>query len=83
MFRGLCVCLLDITMSCAKKAKPIKMLFGMWTRVGPRNHEWRVRLEYPQGMGNLGACNAAFHQIFLPFFLNLQPDHNKKQTSNN
>ena len=24
--------------SCAKTAQPIEMLFGMWTRVGPRNH---------------------------------------------
>jgi len=24
--------------SCAKTAKPIKMLFGMWTWVGQRNH---------------------------------------------
>ena len=25
-------------MSCAKTAEPIKMLFGMWTWVGPRKH---------------------------------------------
>jgi len=37
-----CVCLcvavslFDITMSCAKMAEPIEMLFGMWTRMSPR-----------------------------------------------
>jgi len=25
-------------MSCAKMAEPIEMLFGVWTRVGPRKH---------------------------------------------
>jgi len=36
---ALCVCLLDIAMSCAKTDEPIDMLlFGMWTRVEPRNH---------------------------------------------
>jgi len=24
--------------SCAKMAEPIKVPFGLWTRVGPRNH---------------------------------------------
>ena len=38
MVRDLCVCLLDITMSCAKTSEPIEMPFGVWTRVGPRNH---------------------------------------------
>jgi len=37
MFRGppvcLCVCLLDITVSCAKTDERINMLFGLWTRV--------------------------------------------------
>ena len=34
---ALCVCLLDIAMSCAKTDEPIDMLlFGMWTRVEPR-----------------------------------------------
>jgi len=36
---ALCVCLLDIATSCAKTDEPIDMLlFGMWTRVEPRNH---------------------------------------------
>jgi len=39
MQRGLCVdCLLVKTISCAKMAEPIEMPFGMWTRVGQRNH---------------------------------------------
>ena len=28
------VCLLDVTVSSTKTAEPIKMLFGMWARVG-------------------------------------------------
>jgi len=32
------VCLLVTTLSCAKAAEPIDMPFGVWTRVGPRNH---------------------------------------------
>jgi len=30
--------LLVTTVSCAKKDELIKMLFGVWTWVGPRNH---------------------------------------------
>jgi len=29
---------LQSAMSCAKTAEPIKMPYGMWTPVGPRNH---------------------------------------------
>jgi len=32
------VYLLDTTMSPAKTDEPIEMLFGLWTRVGQRNH---------------------------------------------
>ena len=32
------VCLLVTTMICAKTSEPIEMLFGVWTRGGPRNH---------------------------------------------
>jgi len=28
----------DSAMSCAKMAELIKMLFGLWTQVGPRKH---------------------------------------------
>jgi len=34
---ALSVCLLDITMSCAKTAEPIKMPLGCRSRVGPGN----------------------------------------------
>ena len=37
-FVCLSVCLLDITMSCAKMAELIERTFGMWTRMGQRNH---------------------------------------------
>ena len=35
---SVCVCLLDITMSCAKMAESVNMPFGVWTWVGPRNY---------------------------------------------
>jgi len=28
----------DTAVSCAKMAEPIEMLFGLWTRVGPRKY---------------------------------------------
>jgi len=34
---GLCVCLLDASVSPAKVDEPIEMPSGLWTRVGPRN----------------------------------------------
>jgi len=37
LFVRLSVCLLGITMCCAKTAKPIDM-FAVWTPVGPSNH---------------------------------------------
>ena len=60
------VSLFDITMSCAKMAEPIEMLFGMWTRMSPR-----VGFPTPQSRGNLGGgkgrpCDAAFSQNSLP-----------------
>jgi len=33
---------------CAKTAEPVEMLFWMWTRVGPRNHEFGDA-QIPQG----------------------------------
>jgi len=33
-----CVCLLDITVSCAETDGPSKMPFGVWTSVGRGNH---------------------------------------------
>jgi len=37
MFRGLFVCLLDTSVSCAKTAEPIEMPFVVRTWVIPRN----------------------------------------------
>jgi len=34
----LSVCLLDTTMSPSETAEPIEMSFGLWTRLGSRNH---------------------------------------------
>ena len=42
LWSGLCVCvfvcLLDITLSCAKMAELIELLFGVWTQVASRKH---------------------------------------------
>jgi len=35
---SVCMCLLVTTVSCAKTAEPVEMPFGVWTRVGRRNH---------------------------------------------
>jgi len=35
---GLSVCRSVTVVSPAKTAEPIDILFGLWTRVGPRNH---------------------------------------------
>ena len=55
------VCLSDglsvTIVSPAKTAEPIEMPFGLWTRVGPRNHvldgvhigaTWQIRLNRPR-----------------------------------
>ena len=36
-------------MSCAKSAEPVKMLFGLWTQMGPRNHVLGGGPDPPQG----------------------------------
>jgi len=33
----LCVCVLDTTVNTTKTAEAIKVPFGMWTRVGPKD----------------------------------------------
>ena len=38
MYHVLSVSLLDTTVNHAKTAEPIEVLFGIWTRMGPRNH---------------------------------------------
>jgi len=35
---SVCLCLSVTIVSPAKAAEPVKMLFVLWTRVGPRNH---------------------------------------------
>jgi len=40
------VCLLDTTTSCAKTAESVEMPFGLYTRVGPRNHTLDVLDSY-------------------------------------
>jgi len=46
---GLSVC---YTSDSAKTAEPIEMAFGLWTRMGPRNHvRWGSRS--PHGKGKL------------------------------
>jgi len=41
------VCVLVTTVGPAKTDKPIKMPFGLWTRVGPRNHSTNYVMEGP------------------------------------
>jgi len=57
-FVCVCVCSLNMAMSCAKTAELIEMPFGVYTRVGPRNHE---AAQIPQGRGNfcMGASGDA------------------------
>ena len=50
MWHGQCICLLATTMSCAETAELIKMSFGVWTRVGPRNYVLGGCF-HPQGKG--------------------------------
>ena len=42
------VYLLITTVSCARMAEPIKMLFGVWTRVGSKIHILGGGLEPPE-----------------------------------
>ena len=47
------VCVLDITMSCAKTAELTRMTFGAWTRVGSENHVLGGGLDLLRGSSNL------------------------------
>ena len=64
-----CVCLLNITVRCAKTAVAIEMPFGAWTLVGPRNHEAKGPGSPPRRKGifsdELPRCDAAFRQNSL------------------
>ena len=66
-FVYLCVCLLEITMSCAKVAELIKIQFGMWTLVDPRIHVLGGNSDLPRKRGKCMACpfDAAFHHNAL------------------
>jgi len=39
---------------CAKMAELIEMLFGLWTRMGPRNHVLDGGPDFPMERGNFG-----------------------------
>ena len=49
-----CVCLLDTSCEACKMAEPIDIQFGLWTRVGPRNHVLGHGPDFSRGMGNVG-----------------------------
>ena len=42
-------------MHCTEAAEPVRMPFGLWTRVGPRNRVLGVGPIYPMGVDNYGA----------------------------
>ena len=44
----LCVCVLTTTVSPAKTAEPIEVLFGMWTQVGPGGYTLDGGLDLPK-----------------------------------
>ena len=60
MFCGLCLCLLDITVSCSKTVEPIEMPFGLWTHVGLRNHVLGGGRDRPRERGSFEGGRAAF-----------------------
>jgi len=71
-------------MSCAKKAEPIEMVFGLWTRVGQRKHElhggahWRHlanTTELSVCDGDAALSNYSDH--LLPFLPLAHPDSHK------
>jgi len=48
----------DSAVSCANMAQLIEMLFGLWARLGPRNHV-RCRSRSPMGSSNFKGGGAA------------------------
>ena len=46
------VCRSVTVVSTAKTAEPIRMPFGLWTRVGPENHVLDGGPDPPMGRGN-------------------------------
>jgi len=60
---SLSVCLSVTMVSHAKMAEPIKMSFGLWTWVGPRNYVLDWSLDHPVGMGNFEGGRTAHCKI--------------------
>jgi len=66
-----------LSAASSKTAEPIEMLFGMWTRVGPRKHvldvgaHWR----HPMNTIELNSCAAAM-QPFCEITLTTCCSHN-------
>jgi len=48
----------DIAVICAKTAEPIEMPFGLWARIGPRNHVLHGGPDPPWKGAILGARGA-------------------------
>ena len=61
------ICLLDITVSCAKTDELIEMSFGMSTRVGLRNHVLGGDPGPRREKGNFGGTPAM--RLFIKFFV--------------
>jgi len=79
MFCGLCVDLLDVTMNCAKTDELIKMPFGFWSRVGPRNYLLGVDPDPPGegaifGRGSFPLQCSPLSQFFNHFLWLIQED---------
>jgi len=66
MFRGLCICLLDITVSCAKTDEPIEMPFGGVDSGEPKKPCIMWVSGSPRGMGNFGGHSQALYGLYLP-----------------
>jgi len=68
MYHVLSVSLLDTTVNHAKTAEPIEVLFGIWTRMGPRNHVLQGGGRISQEKGQfwrvlrIGPCDATIRQ---------------------
>jgi len=66
------VCLLDITVSCAKTAEPIEMPFVLWARVGQKNNQILGRIPSRKGtvLGALPTMLSSkfFNHLFRHYF---------------
>jgi len=69
---SVCVCLLDITMSCANMAELIQMPFGMWnvdSCFGPSNHVSVRDWDLPGEFGSFWECLLLRCGLSSKFFL--------------